>query len=225
MRRAMVLGAVGVLLAAVAQPAFAGAQPGCTMPLYEVGPNAGPNDFDDWTIDTFSFASLQYDGNHQGLRLRGGYFAGTSSASYLATDSNTCQHSSLVVDVSLLARDLEGSDKCYVQVTVDGGSTWSDNIVKLKNGQDGPSTTPTQGSLTVPINPSSAVDFAVRLSLKATDHWDYCYLESVSIRPEPDSTTSTSTSSTTSTSTSTTTTTAEPFDRSEEHTSELQSHV
>lgn len=188
---------LGLLVAAATKIgcAVADEPSGCDQALYSAGPGASEADFEDWSVDTHSFASASFDAGTQSLRLRGGFFPGQGHLMYYGSSSNACGHGELMLTASMFSRDLEGSNKCSFDVSFDGGSTWSDTLMMLGAGDD-------QGASvrqTFQVDSGAPVDYLLRLSLDADDFWDFCFLESVYVGPPFTTTTTTTTEATTTT--------------------------
>jgi hypothetical protein len=135
-------------------------------------------DVDNWELDSTTFAVIDFDDGLGALRLRGGFFTGTSHAT---CDIDTRPVFGFYhVRATVLARSLE--EQCTLEVSTDLGATWT--LAMLDEDDDGPADAAYDGlAVSQVVELVAAEDIELRLTLSDADWWDFCYLTNVTVEP------------------------------------------
>lgn len=145
-----------------------------------------------WHLETDTFGSISV--HTQALLLQGGFLPGSSSVlCYVPDDGSLFFYMQVVSYV----RGLESSDSCTFSYSTDGQDTWT-TLSELTNGDDVPSCINYDGLAARDSVQSEGQGLWLRLTLRHTSYWDFCFLESADSHPT-DTTATTSTTTTTST--------------------------
>jgi hypothetical protein len=90
---------------------------------------------------------------------------------------STVGYTGVNVSLDSAAYSLEGSDTCYAEASINGGSSWS-TLVSVANGSDNSSFYSYNGS---PTGVDNNNNFKLRIRASANRNNDYCYLDNIII--------------------------------------------